>query len=63
MPNTNTLTIESIINDRNLSIVFQPIIENQQQDIFGYEALTRGPVGTHFHSPSLYLKQQKNKVA
>lgn len=61
MPNLKTLTIQSIIHDRNLSIVFQPIIENGQQAIFGYEALTRGPVGTDFHSPIALFEAAKQQ--
>ena len=55
------MSIQSIINDRNLSIVFQPIIENSQQNIFGYEALTRGPMGTDFYSPIALFEAAKQQ--
>lgn len=51
MSNTNALTLDSIIQEQDLSIVFQPIIENKAQNILGYEALTRGPLNSEFHSP------------
>ncbi len=44
-------TIQSIIDDRQLSSVFQPIVDFRSRDFFGVEALTRGPLNTEFHSP------------
>lgn len=39
------------IRDRTLTVLFQPIVANQQRHIFGYEALIRGPSNTPLHSP------------
>ncbi len=36
-----------------LSAVYQPIVDLRTGDTLGWEALARGPVGDHFHSPGL----------
>ncbi|WP_226670619.1 EAL domain-containing protein [Metabacillus litoralis] len=42
----------SILHDRHLSIYFQPIVQfHSKNTIFGFEALSRGPVDSFFHSP------------
>lgn len=41
----------STIRDRNLTVLFQPIVANRKRAIFGYEALIRGPSNTPLHSP------------
>lgn len=41
----------SIIRERSLTVLFQPIIANKKRAIFGYEALIRGPSNTPLHSP------------
>ncbi|MFC5451841.1 GGDEF domain-containing protein [Paenibacillus aestuarii] len=40
-----------IIKDQSIYSVYQPIISLQDGQVFGYEALTRGPKGSPFHSP------------
>jgi len=40
-----------ILSKRDLRIFFQPIVHVYSGDLFGYEALLRGPPGTHFESP------------
>lgn len=47
----DTLLLESILRDERLTPLFQPIIDASGRNIFGYEALIRGPVGTALHSP------------
>jgi EAL domain-containing protein (putative c-di-GMP-specific phosphodiesterase class I) len=37
------LSLDSIIQNKNLSVFFQPIVENIKRNIFAYEALIRGP--------------------
>lgn len=44
-------TLNSIIEEQNLSVYFQPIVANRYANIFAYEALIRGPLNTPFHSP------------
>jgi EAL domain-containing protein (putative c-di-GMP-specific phosphodiesterase class I)/GGDEF domain-containing protein len=41
----------SIIRERTLTVLFQPIVDNKKRAIFGYEALIRGPSNTPLHSP------------
>jgi EAL domain-containing protein (putative c-di-GMP-specific phosphodiesterase class I) len=43
--------LRDIIERRNISTVFQPIFNVKEKTIFGYEALTRGPVNSEFYSP------------
>jgi len=45
------LKILDILNARNISPLFQPIIDISNATVFGHEALIRGPVGTKLHSP------------
>ena len=42
--------LEIILND-NLKTLFQPIFRMDTNEVMGYEALSRGPEGTEFHSP------------
>lgn len=41
----------SIMDRQLITSVYQPIVSFEDARIFGYEALTRGPVGSVFHSP------------
>jgi diguanylate cyclase (GGDEF)-like protein len=41
----------SILQKKQVNIIYQPIINFGSTDIFGWEALTRGPEGSFFHSP------------
>ncbi len=43
--------LKDIIEKRNISTVFQPILDVKEKKILGYEALTRGPVNSELHSP------------
>jgi EAL domain-containing protein (putative c-di-GMP-specific phosphodiesterase class I) len=45
------MLLEQIILRENLSTVYEPIIELADHTLIGYEALTRGPVGTGLESP------------
>lgn len=40
-----------ILEEKALETVFQPIISLQTGQIYGYEALTRGPINTVLHNP------------
>jgi EAL domain-containing protein (putative c-di-GMP-specific phosphodiesterase class I) len=46
-------SIQKIIIERDLSTLFQPIVDMQTLEIIGYEALSRGPRETEFHNPTL----------
>jgi diguanylate cyclase (GGDEF)-like protein len=41
----------TIIEERRTTTVYQPIVSLCDSAIFGYEALTRGPVNSVFHAP------------
>ncbi len=43
--------LRRIIMDQTLSTVYEPIIELSSHRVLGYEALTRGPVGSGLESP------------
>ena len=45
---TQRLQLAELIATRDLTVVFQPLIDLRTFDIFGYEALCRGPRGTPF---------------
>lgn len=51
MPHLTAYTLERIIQEKKLTVHFQPIIENKNGIISGYEALIRGPFDSPFHSP------------
>lgn len=44
-------TLQDIILRRQLNAVYQPIVQLESGDIFGFEALTRGPRDTGLESP------------
>lgn len=46
-----TITIENIIQDEAITAYYQPIVSLHNGEIFGYEALSRGPENTEFFSP------------
>ena len=53
-------TIKSIISNKLITTVFQPIFDIDNEIIIGYEALTRGPENTGLYSPELlFSKAQK----
>lgn len=43
--------LENILNTENVRSVFQPIVSLRDGSILGYEALSRGPVGTPMQNP------------
>ena len=42
--------LEQILNENRIRSVFQPIISLVEGTVFGYEALSRGPIGTRLES-------------
>lgn len=44
--------LKEILQEGNLTTVFQPIVDAGQQRIFAYEALVRGPSNSPLHNPS-----------
>lgn len=48
VPNTEVI---EILAEKSLLPLFQPIVDIKQANIFGYEALIRGPVESKLHAP------------
>ncbi|PKF63041.1 hypothetical protein CW745_06355 [Psychromonas sp. psych-6C06] len=55
-----SITLDSIIQEKNLTVYFQPIVANASGEIFAYEALIRGPINSYFHSP-IHLFNEASK--
>ncbi len=51
--NLSRYELQKIIIEQDLRTVFQPIVDLETLEVVGYEALTRGPDGTEFYSPTL----------
>jgi EAL domain-containing protein (putative c-di-GMP-specific phosphodiesterase class I)/DNA-binding response OmpR family regulator len=49
-------TFKEILRRRRIRTVYQPIFDLNTMDVFGHEALTRGPVDTAFESPELLFE-------
>lgn len=43
---------DDIVDQRRVRAVFQPIVELESGQTTGYEALARGPEGSHFEQPT-----------
>ena len=50
-------TIQSIISNKLITTVFQPIFDIDNEIIVGYEALTRGPKNTELYSPEMLFSK------
>lgn len=51
MPSSLEQCLERVISERRLTVLFQPIISNKSREVYGYEALIRGPSNTPLHAP------------
>jgi len=40
-----------LVLSRQITSVYEPIVEVESRTVYGYEALARGPAGSEFHSP------------
>ncbi len=49
-------TFKEILRKRRVRTVYQPIFNLETMDVFGHEALTRGPAETAFESPELLFQ-------
>ncbi len=47
------LILKETIKNRNIKVVFQPIVDIINKDILGYEALSRGPANTELENPEI----------
>lgn len=52
--------LEKIIKNNDISTVFQPIFDIENNEILGFEALARGPVGSELYSPDALFKAAIN---
>ena len=43
--------VATILESKNLTVLFQPIIDINRSIVYGHEALIRGPIGTKLHAP------------
>src|SRR2546423_14827708 len=44
--------IDQVIDERAVTTVFQPLVRLASREIVGFEALSRGPVGSPWYEPS-----------
>lgn len=56
-----SITIEEIIHNQDVTCLYQPIISLHNGEILGYEALSRGPVNTPYHSPIELIKSAEDE--
>ncbi|HEY3204283.1 MAG TPA: EAL domain-containing protein [Thermoanaerobaculia bacterium] len=49
-------TFKEILRKRRIRTVYQPIFHLETMEVFGHEALTRGPADTAFESPELLFQ-------
>ncbi|QGQ97581.1 GGDEF domain-containing protein [Paenibacillus psychroresistens] len=55
-PMTQLDEFNHILDTQNIRMVYQPIVSLFDGSLFGYEALTRGPDNSTFHSPSVLFE-------
>jgi EAL domain-containing protein (putative c-di-GMP-specific phosphodiesterase class I)/GGDEF domain-containing protein/predicted transcriptional regulator len=54
--------LSEILNNRQITTVFQPIVSLRDGSVFAYEALSRGPLGSPLHTPDkLFAAAEKQK--
>ncbi len=53
----------SILNNKALSVLFQPIVDFQSQSILGYESLIRGPSDSALHNPVMLFDVARREGA
>lgn len=49
--------LDAILADKQIQTLFQPIFDNRQNCVLGYEALSRGPSDSLLHSPLELFRQ------
>lgn len=56
--------LQNILRQRQLSAVFQPIIDLNTVNVFGHEGLIRGPAASPLHSPlDLFAQAETSRLA
>jgi diguanylate cyclase (GGDEF)-like protein len=61
MPYLTDHSLEVIIQEKQLSVYFQPIVDNNARTICGYEALIRGPINSPLHSPVILFEATRKQ--
>ena len=57
------LSFQDVLHSGTITSVFQPIVDLRTQEVLGYEALGRGPVGTCWHSPMALIEEAVRQEA
>ncbi len=52
--------LNDIINKKQISVLFQPLIEMSTDDVVGHEGLVRGPAGTPLEFPDALFQTARN---
>lgn len=47
----------TIIKEKNVFTLYQPIVDLKTSDVLGYEALSRGPEGSNYYSPMALIEE------
>ncbi len=55
----NRERIKNLLVNEDITTVYQPIVRLEDRTVIGYEALSRGPKDTEFHSPSILFQLAK----
>jgi EAL domain-containing protein (putative c-di-GMP-specific phosphodiesterase class I) len=55
----NRERIKNLLVNEEIKTVYQPIVRMTDRHVIGYEALSRGPVDTEFHNPSILFQLAK----
>lgn len=61
MTNSIDNSLEFIIQQKKIDVYFQPVVNNFDGTIWGYEALIRGPSNSAFHSPIKLFEAANNQ--
>jgi EAL domain-containing protein (putative c-di-GMP-specific phosphodiesterase class I) len=61
IPMTQLDEFNTILDTQNIRMVYQPIVSLFDGSLLGYEALTRGPENSAFHSPSVLFEFAEKK--
>jgi diguanylate cyclase (GGDEF)-like protein len=52
---------DTLLNESRIRTVFQPIVSLSDGTVFGYEALSRGPIGTHLESADSLFQAARSR--
>lgn len=63
-PGHDIVRVHEVLQQRDLSALFQPILDLRRGEILGYEGLIRGPADSALHSPiNLFAAAQRQGLA